>query len=99
MIRRPPRSTLFPYTTLFRSEVAQQRKPVADRKRHVADVRGLARDAELELSRAIAIATDEEGTLDAVVEDTRGMRVRADVLRAAAWATEDAHPQNCRALQ
>ena len=24
MIRRPPRSTLFPYTTLFRSEVVQQ---------------------------------------------------------------------------
>src|SRR5256885_2878652 len=24
MIRRPPRSTLFPYTTLFRSQVAQQ---------------------------------------------------------------------------
>src|SRR5688572_30978954 len=23
MIRRPPRSTLFPYTTLFRSEIAQ----------------------------------------------------------------------------
>src|SRR5256885_4920291 len=26
MIRRPPRSTLFPYTTLFRSAVAGQRK-------------------------------------------------------------------------
>src|SRR3712207_6942135 len=25
MIRRPPRSTLFPYTTLFRSEVVQHR--------------------------------------------------------------------------
>src|SRR2546422_3162097 len=25
MIRRPPRSTLFPYTTLFRSEVEPQR--------------------------------------------------------------------------
>src|SRR2546430_17286551 len=25
MIRRPPRSTLFPYTTLFRSEIAQQK--------------------------------------------------------------------------
>src|SRR2546425_8650443 len=25
MIRRPPRSTLFPYTTLFRSRLAQQR--------------------------------------------------------------------------
>src|SRR2546427_8623311 len=24
MIRRPPRSTLFPYTTLFRSELVQQ---------------------------------------------------------------------------
>src|SRR3712207_7722557 len=24
MIRRPPRSTLFPYTTLFRSDLAQQ---------------------------------------------------------------------------
>src|SRR5256885_12093957 len=26
MIRRPPRSTLFPYTTLFRSEVAAQER-------------------------------------------------------------------------
>src|SRR2546430_10856403 len=25
MIRRPPRSTLFPYTTLFRSDLAQSR--------------------------------------------------------------------------
>src|SRR5438067_10471649 len=25
MIRRPPRSTLFPYTTLFRSQLAQRR--------------------------------------------------------------------------
>src|SRR2546430_5852101 len=28
MIRRPPRSTLFPYTTLFRSEGAGQHGPV-----------------------------------------------------------------------
>src|SRR3712207_8866212 len=27
MIRRPPRSTLFPYTTLFRSAVARRRAP------------------------------------------------------------------------
>src|SRR5256885_12677163 len=27
MIRRPPRSTLFPYTTLFRSERRGQRRP------------------------------------------------------------------------
>src|SRR3712207_8605543 len=28
MIRRPPRSTLFPYTTLFRSGVLEDRGPV-----------------------------------------------------------------------
>src|SRR2546422_5573786 len=31
MIRRPPRSTLFPYTTLFRSRSAAARKTVAAR--------------------------------------------------------------------
>src|SRR2546430_8075419 len=40
MIRRPPRSTLFPYTTLFRSV------PRADRNRsEVPAVRGFAREA------------------------------------------------------
>src|SRR3989449_11682005 len=28
MIRRPPRSTLFPYTTLFRSHLAELKDPV-----------------------------------------------------------------------
>src|SRR2546426_8405760 len=31
MIRRPPRSTLFPYTTLFRSLVDRPLRPVVDR--------------------------------------------------------------------
>src|SRR3712207_8379014 len=40
MIRRPPRSTLFPYTTLFRSWDAAKR--LKGRKRHVAvDTQGL----------------------------------------------------------
>src|SRR5256885_10255162 len=36
MIRRPPRSTLFPYTTLFRSSVltASRRKPETPRVYH-----------------------------------------------------------------
>src|SRR2546426_12534177 len=33
MIRRPPRSTLFPYTTLFRSGGATQRLGPADQQR------------------------------------------------------------------
>src|SRR5256885_12546215 len=35
MIRRPPRSTLFPYTTLFRSRFLQQPR---ERELHHADV-------------------------------------------------------------
>src|SRR2546422_11414347 len=35
MIRRPPRSTLFPYTTLFRSDLAGEDRP--DGPVHVAD--------------------------------------------------------------
>src|SRR5256885_3113847 len=34
MIRRPPRSTLFPYTTLFRSEPAAGREPADHGLRH-----------------------------------------------------------------
>src|SRR3712207_8895075 len=35
MIRRPPRSTLFPYTTLFRSTVAEVKKALANKQQFV----------------------------------------------------------------
>src|SRR5437773_4589978 len=49
MIRRPPRSTLFPYTTLFRSRRERHRGPggrrLAPRRSHRAgQLRGLCRD-------------------------------------------------------
>src|SRR5689334_24175265 len=39
MLRRPPRSTLFPYTTLFRSRVAGGGLPAREgaRRRHLGD--------------------------------------------------------------
>src|SRR5256885_11045426 len=41
MIRRPPRSTLFPYTTLFRSHQAAMRGRAGSSLEHaVADARG-----------------------------------------------------------
>src|SRR3712207_8629442 len=51
MIRRPPRSTLFPYTTLFRSGVQDRR--VLDRARRggVATVGDVAHRAPQDLSR------------------------------------------------
>src|SRR2546429_5956582 len=37
MIRRPPRSTLFPYTTLFRSVVLDDDRPGLHRLQHTPD--------------------------------------------------------------
>src|SRR3712207_7532651 len=64
MIRRPPRSTLFPYTTLFRSERAgRQREEAAvgdgaDRRR----VPLLEPVAEVELHSARVDAADRKST-------------------------------------
>src|SRR3712207_8677477 len=41
MIRRPPRSTLFPYTTLFRSRAAQRPAPAGDHHRRAAGLPAL----------------------------------------------------------
>src|SRR5256885_11638565 len=43
MIRRPPRSTLFPYTTLFRSMADGARVDLATLIHHVARVPGIER--------------------------------------------------------
>src|SRR3712207_8213393 len=53
MIRRPPRSTLFPYTTLFRSRATSECAPDSGRRSHARDrsrrpavrARGAARPA------------------------------------------------------
>src|SRR5256885_12974510 len=55
MIRRPPRSTLFPYTTLFRSDVAENPVRVLLTTRRVL---GLGPSFE----RAEALARSEEHT-------------------------------------
>src|SRR5256884_1912684 len=47
MIRRPPRSTLFPYTTLFRSFLQEMRREHAARERLERDgVAGIAHDSQ-----------------------------------------------------
>src|SRR3712207_7973706 len=55
MIRRPPRSTLFPYTTLFRSLIAQHARDPGER---------------LEMVRARALGRDEqEDEIDGQIVD------------------------------
>src|SRR5256885_11838053 len=46
MIRRPPRSTLFPYTTLFRSVLQQQQAAEIGGPLHGHDIAGLAHGAQ-----------------------------------------------------
>src|SRR5688572_31523961 len=54
MIRRPPRSTLFPYTTLFRSEESELAARIATyelafrMQRHAPDVRSEEHTSELQ---------------------------------------------------
>src|SRR3712207_8814002 len=56
MIRRPPRSTLFPYTTLFRSRLLQERRAGVIDREH--DLVGVTRhedglEARLELAQVL----------------------------------------------
>src|SRR5256885_9128563 len=50
MIRRPPRSTLFPYTTLFRSQAGAD---VRARMHQVVEIRELDRDRSAQLRRGM----------------------------------------------
>src|SRR3712207_7897481 len=79
MIRRPPRSTLFPYTTLFRSrllvggvELAQQRGVDRPRAQRV-DAHVLARELHAELARQ-----RQHTALGRGVGDLRGRRPHQD---------------------
>src|SRR3712207_8543254 len=71
MIRRPPRSTLFPYTTLFRSALLMQRElgPLAGRGA-MAAVR-----ASLEVAES-ALA-GYEGRLSVAAQDRKSTRLNS----------------------
>src|SRR3712207_6952065 len=68
MIRRPPRSTLFPYTTLFRSRLRNGERPpvrahIAHATRPVSEAETRAgRVAQLWASISVALVRSEEHT-------------------------------------
>src|SRR3712207_7312812 len=64
MIRRPPRSTLFPYTTLFRSFVGQRHRDRHRLARHVIGwtERPVVRADRLRDARVLAAVRSEEHT-------------------------------------
>src|SRR5438093_13678690 len=63
MIRRPPRSTLFPYTTLFRSEPARSRRARRGR-RPAAPARKEGRDRPPRSERVAVRDAETDGRTD-----------------------------------
>src|SRR2546427_9229002 len=68
MIRRPPRSTLFPYTTLFRSRAEQVRV----RPRRVLDLQ------DFRLRRSPRQRVRPDAYVRRVVRVLRGLRLRSE---------------------
>src|SRR5256885_11853955 len=69
MIRRPPRSTLFPYTTLFRSELGERERIAAEAER-----------AHLAAARAEADRREGLARLSGQVEDRKSTRLNSSHL-------------------
>src|SRR5690242_20823734 len=58
MIRRPPRSTLFPYTTLFRSYAARDQPMTGPRERLIIGISGMRGAVSVALALAIPTAVE-----------------------------------------
>src|SRR2546430_7735278 len=74
MIRRPPRSTLFPYTTLFRSEPRPDRRVVA-----LIDLRHVHHALRRDLERALVHPIERRILLSRVPdrEDRKSTRLNS----------------------
>src|SRR5256885_12400633 len=102
MIRRPPRSTLFPYTTLFRSARLQPRQ--ADCHRQIARARlaeRIAQQGQLERGRVVlARSRSFRRQLGLCQGIGQADEVVADVLRSEEHTSELQSPCNlvCRLL-
>src|SRR2546429_4597894 len=79
MIRRPPRSTLFPYTTLFRSNRVEERTAIVilifDRRAHIACASGGVEDREVNLF--VGGAELDHEIEDLIEEDRKSTRLNS----------------------
>src|SRR3712207_6972890 len=83
MIRRPPRSTLFPYTTLFRSRAEQAQVGEKLRTARAAHHRvGRAVDVEVEAPVPLA-HVKRPGALDLVQPDVRDADRKSTLLNSS----------------
>src|SRR5256885_8498406 len=76
MIRRPPRSTLFPYTTLFRSPRAGIRRSSSPAHVTTVGARGLLGRARLDRRLLPSRGDEPEVSVLAPIDDVHVRRVR-----------------------
>src|SRR3712207_8487160 len=82
MIRRPPRSTLFPYTTLFRSIIFEGQYSVGDFV-HIKpqDVSGIVEELGLRMTKIRSLSGEvsyiPNGALQGVVKDRKSTRLNS----------------------
>src|SRR3989449_4641586 len=77
MIRRPPRSTLFPYTTLFRSVLGQQDDQVFDRAFGRADVLVGFGQVVVGFSRVFHVGIEGQHALEPMQGDRKSTRLNS----------------------
>src|SRR2546429_9393363 len=88
MIRRPPRSTLFPYTTLFRSLALTRDRKLIQTLRRVADPAHEVYAAGSEIDLAGALMAHQTGV---VVLDVAALASPAGQLAAQLHARSEEH--------
>src|SRR3712207_4471358 len=88
MIRRPPRSTLFPYTTLFRSALRRQELAQGGARRTLEELLGEGGTQDLNL----VVKADVAGSVEALKEALSKLstdEVRVNIVRSGVGALTD----------
>src|SRR3712207_1673500 len=101
MVRRPPRSTLFPYTTLFRSEIWAEFAPISLvvlltlvavqlplARRMVTQLRATQEEREVLQARALDVSTEERRLIAGSLHDGIVQDVSASALLVARAADD-----------
>src|SRR5205809_2550313 len=77
MLRPPPRSTLFPYTTLFRSIVAYHPYELKEGPQHWDEIKDQVSDANLKFLRRFAPNLTDDKILARIVKDRKSTRLNS----------------------
>src|SRR2546422_1351228 len=97
MIRRPPRSTLFPYTTLFRSERVEPRMEpspgIEPHPREHRGIRGVALQRLIEIAEVAHLFKDASIRLEITVDQPRLLVGRRELAESAPdrWEQSEHH--------